>query len=137
MPQYDFRCKACQHEFAHFYKTTSDYAKASIFCPRCAHEQVSRVIRRVAIQAPTRDFSRMNANEMLGVFESGDSRQVGQMFEQVSGSHPAMAQDYHETAQRLLRGESMDAVEQGLQAKQDATATPPPKPAKKAKKKKP
>ncbi len=128
MPHYAFRCKQCRHEFSAFYKSVRDYAAATPTCPRCGSAQLARVIDRVAIQAPTRDFTRMNANEMLSVFESGDSRQVGQMFEQVSGTHPALAAQYHEATKQLLAGESMDKVEKRLQdQQQDAAAGKKPK----------
>lgn len=121
MPHYSFRCKTCRHEFSAFYKSVSAYAAATPTCPQCGSTQLARVIDRVAIQAPTRDFTRMSANEMLSVFESGDSRQVGQLFEQVSSSHPALAAQYHDTTKQLLAGESLDKVEKRLQDKQATT----------------
>ena len=57
----------------------------------------------------------MNANEMLGVFESGDSREVGKMFDQIGGTSPELGAQYHEVTQRLLKGESMDKVEKSMQ----------------------
>lgn len=115
MPTYEFRCKACQHEFELVYKTTAAYAAATPACPACGATTLSRVIRSVAIEAPTRDYTRMSAAEMLSVFSSGDSKQVGQMFNQVAGTHPALAAEYHEATKRLLNGEPMDKVEKHLQ----------------------
>ncbi len=125
MPTYEFRCKACQHEFELVYKTTAAYAAATPTCPQCGAATLSRVIRRVAIEAPNRDFSRMSVSEMLSVFSSGDSKQVGQMFDQVAGTHPALAAEYHEATKRLLKGEPMDKVEKHLQER-DADKKAPP-----------
>lgn len=133
MPTYEFRCKACQHEFELTYKTTAAYAAATPTCPACGAATLSRVIRSVAIEAPSRDYTRMSAAEMLNVFSSGDSKQVGQMFSQVAGTHPALAAEYHEATKRLLNGEPMDKVEKHLQerdaekkAKPSATASDTP-----------
>jgi putative FmdB family regulatory protein len=115
MPAYEFRCKACRHEFELIYKTTAAYAAATPTCPACGAATLSRVIRSVAIEAPTRDYTRMSAGEMLSVFSSGDSKQVGEMFNQVAGTHPALAAEYHEAAKRLLDGQPMDKVEKHLQ----------------------
>ncbi|XWX03404.1 zinc ribbon domain-containing protein [Aggregatilineales bacterium SYSU G02658] len=127
MPTYEFRCKACQHEFELVYKTTAAYAAATPTCPNCGATTLSRVIRRVAIEAPSRDFTRMSASEMLSVFSSGDSKQVGQMFDQVAGTHPGLAVEYHEATKRLLKGEPMDKVEKHLQER-DAEKKPPSSP---------
>lgn len=129
MPLYDFRCKACTTEFSQHYKTTAAYAVATIICPACGAANPSRVIRRVNLEAPSRDYRRMNSSEMLSVFSSGDSRQVGQMFEQVAGTHPALATEYHDATQRLLKGESMDRVEKSLQERDSEKKITPPPPA--------
>lgn len=130
MPSYDFRCKACKTEFSLHYKTLKAYEEAQKVCPHCASESLSRVIRRVAIKAPSRDYTKMSSGEMLNVFGSGDSKAVGEMFNQVTGTHPGMATEYHEATQRLLRGESMDSVEKHLQErdaeKHASSPTPPP-----------
>lgn len=116
MPSYDYRCENCDNRFTKFYKTYSAYDSAQPACPQCESEQISRVINSIAFKAPTRDFTGMSSKEMLSVFESGDSRQVGEMFEQVGGANPELGKQYHDATQRLLKGESMDSVEKGLQA---------------------
>lgn len=129
MPTYEFRCKACATEFSLFYKTTAAYAAAKPACPQCGAQTLARVIRQVNIEAPSRDYTRMGVNEMLSVFSSGDSKQVGEMFRQVAGTHPALAAEYHDTTQRLLKGENMDKVEKSLQerdSEKKAKSAPPP-----------
>lgn len=127
MAAYDFRCKKCGNEFTFTYKSVTAYDAASRTCPNCGSTELSRVIKRVAVQSPTRDYTRMSPDEMLSVLDSGDSRQVGQMFEQVGATSPEMGAEFHETTQRLLKGESMDKIEKSLQ-EQEASAgknTPP------------
>lgn len=120
MPAYDFRCKTCGQEFTLFYKTYHAYDHAERTCSNCGSSQLSRVINRIALQTPARDFTKMSAGEMLSVLESGDSRQVGQMFQQVGGSSPELGADFHETTQQLLQGEPMEKVEKTLQEKDTA-----------------
>ena len=102
MPQYDFRCKNCKETFSVFYKTYADYDDATPQCPNCAHTELSRLITSIAIHKPSRDYAKMSSNEMLSVLESGDSQQVGQMFEQVGGGDPSMGAEYHDTTKKLL-----------------------------------
>lgn len=135
MPDYDFRCKACGARFTLFYKTYADYDKATPTCPTCSASDLARVIGRVAFKAPARDYTQMSSGEMLNVFESGDSRAVGEMFQQIGGAEPSLGAQYHDATQRLLSGESMDSVERRLNAP-DASASPPPAKPKKPRKKK-
>jgi putative FmdB family regulatory protein len=120
MPSYDYRCKNCGNKFTLNYKTYEDYDAAERTCPKCGSAELTRLISRVAIQRPSRDFSSMSPDQMLSVLESGDSRQVGEMFQQVGGSDPSLGAEYHEATQRLLQGESMESVERDLGGAMDA-----------------
>jgi len=120
MPQYDFRCKQCKERFTLFYKTYSAYDNATPECPHCGHTELSRLITSVAINKPGRDYTAMSSNEMLSVLESGDSRQVGEMFDQVGGGDPALGAQYHETTKKLLDGQGLDKVESDLKKSQKA-----------------
>ena len=82
--------------------------------------ELSRLITQVAINKPGRDYSKMSSNEMLSVLESGDSRQVGEMFDQVGGGDPALGKQYHDTTKKLLDGQSLDKVEKDLQKSQSS-----------------
>lgn len=118
MPTYDFRCKECGTEFSLFYKSYKNYEAATPTCSVCQSENLSRVIKKVNVAAPARDFTSMSSDEMLNVLESGDGRQVGQMFQQIGGTDPSLGAEYHEVTQRLLDGESMDSVEKTMQEKE-------------------
>lgn len=123
MPQYDFRCKQCKQRFTLFYKTYENYDSATPECPNCGHTDLSRLITSVAINKPGRDYSTMSSNEMLSVLESGDSRQVGEMFQQVGGGDPSLGAQYHETTKKLLDGKSLDSVEKDLQKDQSSKSS--------------
>lgn len=120
MPDYDFRCNNCEQEFTLTYKSVASYAKSTPQCSNCQSDDLSRIIRKVNVAAVARDYTRMDATEMLNVFESGDSKQVGKMFDQIGGTNPALGAEYHEATKRLISGESMDNVESSLQKKRDA-----------------
>jgi putative FmdB family regulatory protein len=124
MPSYDYRCKQCGRSFTLFYKTYKEYDEAVRACPHCGSTDLTRLISRVGIQRPSRDFSKMSSDEMLSVLESGDSRQVGEMFKQVSGeTGEDLGADFHEATDRLLKGESMEKIERDLSAGDSATSS--------------
>lgn len=123
MPTYDYKCRDCGERFALFYKSYAAYDAASPTCPNCASDALSRLITSVSIQTPTRDYTGMSSNEMLSVFESGDSRQVGEMFQQIGGTDPRLGKEYQDATERLLKGDSMDSVEKSLSEKQSKPTT--------------
>jgi putative FmdB family regulatory protein len=126
MPVYEYRCKTCGERFSLFYKSYDDYDAATPECPNCASANLARLITSVAVQTPSRDYSHMSPQEMMSVLDSGDSRQVGEMFQQVGGADPRLGAEYHETTRQLLRGESMDKVEKDLQTRQSSSADETP-----------
>ena len=54
-------------------------------CPECGTTELSRKISSVAIPHSSRDYRNMSSTEMLSVLESGETRQVDEMFKQVGG----------------------------------------------------
>ena len=89
MPQYDFRCKACQLRFSVKYRSYAEYDAAALVCPECESAELARLITDVAVRRTGRDYGKMSSGEMLSVLESGDERQTNEMFRQVGGAAPA------------------------------------------------
>jgi putative FmdB family regulatory protein len=116
MPAYDYRCNHCGRSVTLFYKTYKDYDQATHSCPYCQSTDLTRLISRVSLARPSRDYANMSSTEMLSVLESGDSREVGTMFEQVGAGDPGLGEEYNEATQRLLRGESPETIEEDLRA---------------------
>ncbi|RMG87201.1 MAG: hypothetical protein D6712_06035 [Chloroflexi bacterium] len=125
MHQYDFRCKQCHERFSLTFRTYADYDAAEIKCPACGSEEIHRLIGRITVKKPSRDYTRMDAGEMLSVLESGDSRQVGEMFQQVGGGDPRLGADYHHATERLLKGDKPEKIERDLS---NTKPENPPKP---------
>jgi putative FmdB family regulatory protein len=119
MPSYDYRCNACGRAVTLFYKSYRDYDAATHTCPYCQSTDLTRVIRRVAIARGTPQYDKMSANQMLSVLEGGDSREIGQMFQQVGASVPGSDREYHEVTNRLLRGEAPNTIESDLRSRSE------------------
>ncbi len=118
MPTYDYSCNHCGRAFALFYKSYKDYDAAVPACPHCQATDVSRKIKGVTIASPSRNLANLTSGDMLSVLDSGDSKEVGKLFQQVGESAGAdMGQTYQEATQRLLKGESIPSVEKSLESK--------------------
>lgn len=124
MPSYDYRCKNCGRGFVLHYRTYKDYDAATHTCPHCASTDLTRLISRVSVARPSRNFSDMKPQEMLSVMEGGDSREMGELFRQVGETVPGgMDPQFNEVTERLLGGDKPEHVESDLRA---ASETPPP-----------
>jgi putative FmdB family regulatory protein len=118
MPSYDYRCEACGRAVTLFYKTYRDYDAATHTCPHCGSTQLTRLIRRVTLgKTAEHNYASMSSGEMLSVLEGGDSREVGQLFQQVGAGVPAADQEYHEVTDRLLKGDKPQTIEADLREK--------------------
>jgi len=85
-------------------------------CPKCGGTNLTRLISRVAIAKPSRNYTSMSSNEMMNVMEGGDSRELGGMMRQFGDEYPELGQQYGEVAERLMKGEDPERVEKDLEA---------------------
>lgn len=118
MPSYDFKCNQCHAKLTLHYRTFKAYDAAIPTCSECGSTDLTRTITSVTIAKGRthHDYTRMNATEMLSVFESGDSKAVGEMMKQVGDTAPAgqLGENYANAADRLSSGASMNSVERDL-----------------------
>jgi putative FmdB family regulatory protein len=103
MPVYDYRCNHCGRQAALFYKSYKDYDRATHTCPHCGSTDMTRLISRVAIAKPGKDYANMTSNEMLSVLEGGNTGEVGQMMRDLGQDESALAQTYNEVTQQIAK----------------------------------
>ena len=118
MPVYDYRCNVCGRKSAFFYKTYKDYDAANAAqtrtCPNCGSKELTRVISRVTIAKPGRDYANMSSDEMLSVMEGGDSRELGQMMHQLGQDEAVSDPSFGEITERLMKGDDPARIEADL-----------------------
>lgn len=118
MPVYDYRCNVCGRKTAFFYKTYKEYDAAlegdTQACPNCGSHDLARLISRVAIAKPGRDYANMSSQEMLSVMEGGDSRELGQMMHQLGQDEAVSDPAFGEVTKRLMKGEDPGRIEADL-----------------------
>lgn len=117
MPSYEYRCNNCGRPATYTYKTYKAFDEAQRACPHCGSADLTRLISRVAIGKPSRNFANMSSTEMLSVMEGGDSREMGEMFRQVGDTVPGgMDSQFNDVTERLLKGDKPERIEGDLQA---------------------
>lgn len=124
MPVYEYRCNACGRRVTLNYKTYAAYdaaREAGLTCPYCGAADLARLISRVAVAKPGRDYSSLSSDEMLNVLEGGDTREIGRMFTQAGQDEAMDDPSMREVGERLLKGESPESIERDL-----GPESPPP-----------
>ena len=89
-------------EFSQGFKTYALVAAAALRCPQCHSVELTRLISQVAIPKANRDYRKLSSREMLSVLESGERRQVEEMFRQVGG-------DQHDGGAAPTSADSVDS----------------------------
>jgi putative FmdB family regulatory protein len=117
MPIYDYRCNVCGEPVSFSFKSVASYDRAlaeGLTCPNCGAATLSRVITRVTVARPGRDYSAMSSGEMLNVLEGGDTREIGRMFADVGQDQALDDPVMHDVGKRLMKGESPERIERDL-----------------------
>jgi hypothetical protein len=104
------------------YKTYKAFDEAERVCTHCASTDLIRIISRVAIARPGRSYANMSSTEMLSVMESGDTREMGELFRQVGETVPGgMDTQFNDVTERLLKGDKPERIDADLQASSPIT----------------
>lgn len=128
MPVYEYRCNACGRPVTLTYKSYAAYdaaLAAGLICPHCGATDLTRLISRVTVAKPGRDYGSMSSGEMLNVLEGGDTREIGRMFEQAGQDQALDDPTMREVGERLLKGESPGSIERDLDASSALPLAPP------------
>ncbi len=118
MPVYEYRCNACHQPITFTFKNYAAYdaaREAGLVCPHCGSvNDMVRLISRVALAKPGRDYGQMSSGEMLNVLEGGNQREIGRMFEEVGQDQALDDPAMRDVGKRLMNGESPERIERDL-----------------------
>jgi putative FmdB family regulatory protein len=121
LPAYDFRCKGCHHIFTLTFTTFDEIDRATPKCPRCGSDELSRLIRRVAIlTSEDARLERLADPSRLGGLDENDPRAMGRLMREMASELGEDAgPEVEEVIERLEAGESPEAIEQSLPLEAD------------------
>ncbi len=120
MPNYEFRCQNCKKAATLFF-SYEEYETKEKICPHCQSDQLSRMIRRVAL-AKSED-ARMDAladDNMLAGLDEEDPKALGQFMRKMSSEMGEdLGEEFGEVVDRLEKGQSPDEIEKAMPALAD------------------
>ncbi len=116
MPAYDFRCKECHHTFSLVYSSYEAVDRSSPACPKCGSQNLSRLIRRVAVAVGEEArLERLSDPSRWAGLDENDPRSMARFMRQMaSETGEDMGPDFNEMVDRLEAGESPESIEQSM-----------------------
>lgn len=116
MPEYEYRCKVCQHTFSVFYKSYADVDREVAACPECGSTDLNRLIKRVALLTDDETrVERLADPSRLGVLDEDDPRTLGRMMREMSAEFGEdLGGEFQEVTERLEAGESPETIEKTM-----------------------
>ncbi len=126
MPIYDYRCLNCGR-LARLRLSYAEYDGSSLVCPHCGTDSLKRRINRVAIaHSGDSRIDSLMADESLAGLED-DPRAMGRFMRAMSReTGEELGGELSEVAERLEKGESLDAIESAMPDLGDARASDDP-----------
>lgn len=110
MPVYRYACEACGARFE-ARLSYEEFDHAQVVCPRCASEDVTRLVNRVRTIGNDQFRIFTEASEKAACPDT-DSRGLGRMMREMKAESGAKtAPEFDEVAGRLEAGESMQSID--------------------------
>ncbi len=117
MPVYEFRCNDTGKRFEVSFKTIADYAEAHIISPYSGSDNVTRLIRRVAVMRGGPNLQGLIAGDehTLQTMEEADPATMGRILRGMADeSGQPFDNAFHDVVDRLEAGQSPDQIEASI-----------------------
>ena len=115
MPNYNYRCQACQRR-ATLFMTFAEYESAMPLCPHCGSDRLRRRISRVAIaRSEDAHFDSLADDSVLAGLDEDDPQALGRMMRKMSHEMGEdLGDEFGEVVDRLEKGQSPEDIERAL-----------------------
>ncbi|NPA92125.1 MAG: zinc ribbon domain-containing protein [Chloroflexi bacterium] len=116
MPAYTYRCAQCQRRFT-VRMTYAEYDTATVTCPHCGSDAVSRVLPRVRVLRSETDHLAALADPQRLAALDEDPQALGKMMREMEASlGEDMGAEFDEVVERLEKGQSPTEIDAAMSA---------------------
>ncbi len=126
MPAYTYRCTECQRRFT-IRMTYAEYDTATVICPYCGSNAVTRILPRVRMLRSETDRLAALADPQRMAALDENPQALGKMMREMEASlGEDMGAEFDEVVERLEKGQSPTEIDAAMRAPEpsagDATA---------------
>ncbi len=118
MPIYDYYCSHCRRRVSLFYRTFALAAATTPTCPRCGHQDLRRLVSRVAVvRSEEARLEAMTDPSLLDGLDEEDPRALARLMRRMSDElGEEMDPEFDEVIDRLESGQSPEEIEKEMPA---------------------
>lgn len=116
MPIYEYRCRKCHRRVSVLLRSFGDVASARPTCTYCGHDELDRLVSRVAVlRSEEAHLDSLAESSNLGDLDEQDPRSIGRWMKKMSGeTGEDPGDDFREVVDRLESGQSPEEIESSM-----------------------
>lgn len=116
MPIYEYRCRRCHRRVTILLRSFSDVETVKPQCTYCGHDELDRLMSRVAVVKS--EDARLDAladNMDFGDLDENDPRSIARWMKKMSAeAGEDMGDEFHEAISRMEAGQSLEEIEEAM-----------------------
>ena len=116
MPIYEYRCSKCHRRVTILLRSFSDAETLKPQCPHCGHDELERLVSRVAvIKSEEARLDALADNMDFGDLDENDPRSIGRWMKKMATEvGEDLGDEFHEAVDRLEAGQSLEEIEESM-----------------------
>jgi putative FmdB family regulatory protein len=116
MPIYEYRCLKCRHRLTILYRSFGDLDRSRPTCPHCGHDQLERLVSRVAaLKSEDARLDSLADPSAMGDLDESDPKSIGRWMKKMSSeSGEDLGDDFREVVDRLESGQAPEDIESAM-----------------------
>ena len=116
MPIYEYRCRKCHRRVSILWRSFDQLAHARPKCPHCGHDELERLVSRVAVlKSEEAQLDHLADSPALADLDENDPRSIGRWMKKMSSeTGEDLGDEFREVADRLEAGQSPEDVESSM-----------------------
>lgn len=116
MPIYEYRCRKCHRRVAILHRSFSDLQTAKPKCSYCGHDELDRLVSRVAVlKSEEARLEALADDAALADLDENDPRSIARWMKKMSAeAGEDLGDEFHEIVDRLESGQSPEEIEAAM-----------------------
>jgi putative FmdB family regulatory protein len=116
MPIYEYRCRKCHRRVSILSRTFDEAAHVRPRCPYCGHDELDRLVSRVAVlRSEEAQLDSLADSSALSDLDENDPRSVARWMKKMSSeAGEDLGDEFREVVDRLEAGQSPEDIESSM-----------------------
>jgi putative FmdB family regulatory protein len=116
MPIYEYQCRKCRRRVTIFLRSISDVEAVKPKCTHCGHDELERLVSRVAVlKSEDARLDAMADSMDFGDLDENDPSSIARWMKKMSAEvGEDLGDEFHEAVDRMEAGQSLEEIEEAM-----------------------